>query len=302
MIKAYPQQISNSVYLLGNKYFKSYLVQGEKCALVEGGVSWSAPDLVQQLGGMGITNVDLQYLIIPHAHFDHVCGIPSLKEAFPQLKILATAYAAKILEKEKVVSVFFNEDRALSENLAQNEQGQKVVSKTVPPAVINVDRVISEGEQLDLDKGCTLDFILIPGHSPCSMAPYLPSEQVLFASDSAGYPLDEDIFPMYFAGYEDYVVSLHRMLSIEVSVLACPHEFLIMGKEDVRSYLNRSLAKTLQVHEFILEAERTGKSREDISQELFDRFYKKGLANQSATNIKGCTDLLVRRSLETVTG
>ena len=93
----------------------------------------------------------------------------------------------------------------------------------VTQVTIAVDRVITEGDKLDLGRGCVLQFSLLPGHSPCSMAAYLPSERVLFASDCGGYPISEDtIFPMYFAGYQDYVNSLQRLSDIEASVLAAP--------------------------------------------------------------------------------
>lgn len=323
--EAFPRHISESVYLLGNHYFQSYLVRGECCALVEGGVTWSVPQVVAQLEELKIAAGELQYLIIPHAHFDHVCGIPGLKEAFPHLEVLASGPAASVLGKEKVITGFFNEDRSLIENLQKKGESlealppalQQAVQSTKPPALpavgfpvkpavsppatIAVDGVITEGDELDLGRGRILQFSLLPGHSPCSMAAYLPSEQVLFSSDCGGYPISEDtIFPMYFAGYEDYVHSLQRLSEIEASVLAAPHELLITGQEEISSYFRRSQASTAELYEFILKEFRNGKNREEISQGLFQKYYRGGMANYSVGNIMVCTDLLVRRTLETV--
>lgn len=247
MRNSYPRQVSESVYLLGNHYFRSYLVRGESCALVEGGVTWSVPQVLEQLKELNIADGELQYLIIPHAHFDHVCGIPGLKEAFPHLQVLASGPAARVLGKEKVIAGFFDEDRSLIENMLKkavvpetlfpelqpavqpaepitlSPAEHSVKSTFSPPAAITVDRVIAEGDKLDLGNGCILQFSLLPGHSPCSMAAYLTSEQVLFSSDCGGYPISGDtILPMYFAGYQEYVHSLQRLADVEASVLAAP--------------------------------------------------------------------------------
>lgn len=202
--------------------------------MIEAGVTWSVPQIIKQLEELEIAPEELQYLIISHAHFDHVCGIPGLKKAFPNLQILASEAAAKVLLKAKVVTGFFSEDIALAENLRRKGHITQTVPTPETPETINVDMVVTEGEQLDLGKGSIMYFSLLPGHSPCNTAAYLPLEQVLFASDCGGYPINVDtIFPMYFAGYEDYVTSLQKLRNIDVSVLAVPHELLLVGSRNI---------------------------------------------------------------------
>ncbi|MFZ3173024.1 MAG: MBL fold metallo-hydrolase [Carboxydocellales bacterium] len=299
-VKNFPRRISPSIYVLGNAYFQSFLVRGECCALIEGGVSCSVPLLVKQLKKLQIPAGELQYLIISHAHFDHVCGVPGLKEAFPQVQVLASATAAKVLSKEKVIAGFFAEDKFLRENMAEltNNLEQTNIK---PPATITIDSVIKEGDRLVLGRGCSLEFFQLPGHSPCGLGAYLAVEQVLFPSDSGGYPLNEDImFPVYFAGYEDYLASLKRLAEFKSEVLAAPHEVLLTGREEISSFLRRSYADTVGLYQSILQDYRAGKSREDISGALFQKFYIGGMTNYSEGNIRLCTDLLVRRTLETV--
>lgn len=299
MTMTYPGRITECVYLVGNHFFRSYLVCGEVCALVEAGVTWSVPQVVEQLEELGIAPEGLQYLIVSHAHFDHVCGIPGLKKAFPSLRVLASEAAAGVLGKTKVLTGFFSEDAALAKNLSDKGQGMQAVSEPEPPVNIKVDRVITEGDKLDLGRGIILYFSLLPGHSPCSMTAYLPLEQVLFPADCGGYPISRDtIFPMYFAGYEDYVTGLKKLQNIEASVLAAPHELLLSGSREINCFFRQSLAGTVQLHEGILEDYRIGRSRDEISQGLFQRFYRGGLANYSTGNIRVCTDLLVRRTIE----
>jgi len=121
---------------------------------------------------------------------------------------------------------------------------------------------------------------------------------VLFAADCGGYPISEDtIFPMYFSGYEDYVTGLKKLQNMESSVLAAPHELLLSGSREISRFFRQSLASTVQLYEVILENYKIGRSQDEISQGLFQRFYRGGLANYSTGNIRVCTDLLVRRTI-----
>ncbi len=293
------KRVSEKVYLLGDPYYQVYLVRGESCALVESGLSYTVPNVVSQLAELEISPEEIRYLVIPHAHFDHACGTPGLQRAFPHLQIVASTVAARVFAKEKVVTGHFIEDRAVVETLLGKGILEHYDTTFQPPTTISVDIVMNEGDVLDLGGGCNLSFYLTPGHSPCSMSIYLPLGEVLFPSDCLGYQFsNNDMFPMYFSGFADYVNSIKKLSGIETSVLAFPHELLLMDKGKIREFMHRSLEVTEKVHDFIIQAYQNSRTYEDISRELFDRFYLDGLANQSEANIKLCTDLLVRRSLE----
>ncbi|HWJ02516.1 MAG TPA: MBL fold metallo-hydrolase, partial [Verrucomicrobiae bacterium] len=250
-------------------------------------------EVLEQLTELGISGNDLEYLVITHAHFDHICGIPVLRQAFPKLKVLASSVAAQVLAKPKVVQGFFDEDLALAANLG------RTAANLTPPLCIDVDKEISDGEELDLGQGVVLQFNLLPGHSPCSMAVYLPADRMVFPSDSSGYPISEDdLFPMYFYNYKEYISSLEKLLKLDLAALAGPHELVLADKNRITAYLQRSLETTRSLHAEILTAYQAGQSPEEISSALYQRFYRGGIANYSPGNIRTCTDLLVRRSLE----
>jgi glyoxylase-like metal-dependent hydrolase (beta-lactamase superfamily II) len=291
-------KISEKVYLLGDSYYQVYLIKGENCALVETGLSYTVPKVVDQLTELGISPKEISYLVVTHAHFDHTCGAPGLKKSFPNLKLIASPVAARVLAKEKVVASHFVEDKEVVETLL----GKAVIDYNdsfQPPPTINVDMIMSEGDTLDLGEGCTLHFYSTPGHSPCSMSVYLPLGEVFFPSDCLGYPFkNKDIFPMYFSGLSEYLSSIEKVSGIESSILAFPQSPIMPGKIEIRKFIDRSLKITEQVHGFIIKNYRSGRDFEDISQELFPRFYLDGMAIQSKSIIKVCTDLIVRRSLE----
>ncbi|MDD2234562.1 MAG: MBL fold metallo-hydrolase [Desulfitobacteriaceae bacterium] len=294
------RKVSEKVYLLGDPYYQVYLIKGKNCALVETGLSYTVPKVVDQLAELGISPEEISYLVITHAHFDHTCGAFGLQKTFPYLQTIASPVTAKVLAKEKVVASHFVEDKAVVETLL----GKAVIDEHYdisfrPPATINVDLIMNEGDTLDLGEGCNLHFYSTPGHSPCSMSVYLPLGQVFFPSDCLGYPFkNKDIFPMYFSGLSEYLNSIEKVSGFESSILAFPQSPIMPGEIKIREFINRSLKITEQVHDFIINNYRRGRDSEDISQELFPRFYLDGMAIQSKSIIKVCTELIVRRSLE----
>lgn len=291
-------KVSEKVYQMGDPFYQVYLVRGKSCALVEPGLTYTVPNVVAGIEELGISPEEIHYLIITHAHFDHVCGVPGLLRAFPNLKTVASPIAAKVLTKEKVVAGHFSEDKAVVETLLKKGLLKDYDASFQPPSIINVDMIMNEGDVLDLGDGCKLAFSLTPGHSPCSMSCYLALGEVLFPSDVFGYVYSKDIFPMFLANYTDYINSIKKVSAIEASVLAFPHAPVITGKKKIRDFIPYSLAIAEEVHNFIIQNYHNNRSFNDISQELFERFYIEGWAIQSAALLKISTDLIVRRSLE----
>ncbi|MGV8056644.1 MAG: MBL fold metallo-hydrolase [Smithellaceae bacterium] len=298
MMNGAVRKVSDRVYLLGDPYYQVYLVRGESCALVESGLSYSVPNVVAQIAKLGISPEEIRYLVIPHAHFDHACGAPGLQRAFPHLRTAASAVAAKVLAKEKVVAAHFIEDRFVTESLLSKGLLRHYDTSFQIPSMISVDMVMNEGDVLDLGHGCILSFYSTPGHSPCSMSIYLSLGEVLFPSDCLGYQYrNMDICPGYLSSFADYVQSIKKVSGIETSVLAFPHTPVLIDKRKTRELMHCSLEMTEKVNDFIIQAYQNGQSHEDISKVLLDRFYIDDATIQSKSNMKVCTDLMVRRSL-----
>lgn len=299
MISSAVTKVSERVYRLGDPYYQIYLVRGETCALVESGLTYSVPNVIAQLAELGISPQEISYVVITHAHFDHVCGVHGFQRVIPHLQTIASQVTAKVLAKEKVVAGHFKEDRAVADNLLEKGLLKYYDTSLQPPSIINVDMIVNEGDVLDLGGGCKLSFFLTPGHSPCSVSCYLSLGEVLFLSDCLGYPYSNgDIFPMYLYNYHDFLNSINKVSGIEASVLALPHSPTLTDKKKIREFIPYSRGIAEQVHDFIIKSYRNNGNFEDISQQLFNRFYIEGWAVQSAELHKISTDLIVRRSLE----
>ncbi|MFZ5649227.1 MAG: MBL fold metallo-hydrolase [Bacillota bacterium] len=292
--------IGMSVRVLGNDHFRIYLAGLESKVLIEGGVSGIIPVVRQQANAMGREASHVSQVVVMHAHFDHVCGIPGLLEIFTQAETSGSAIAAEILSRPKIVAGFFREDSEMSRTLG-GDAGGACAGGGLPK--IDIQNIIRDGTVWTLGKGFSLRFAYAPGHSPCSMTAYCPEEEILFSSDSAGFPVEKNmIFPIFFDGYWDYVQSIKRMMEIPVSVLAGAHEEIVFGQRQVKDYLQMALDWAEKTKEFVIRENRRGRGREELSKKIYDMFYRGRLKIYTRENIMLCSGLIVKRSIEAEKG
>ncbi len=286
-------RLTENVICLGNRHFNHYVVGQEKAAIVECGVSGSVVSFRQQWTPM-TDKPHIEYLVASHAHFDHVCGIPALRDLFPQAQLVASAEAKKVLSNPKILKNFFSQDERMTELLLREGLIDEDIKTPVPEQII-VDTIVKGGDELDLGGGLKLEVIDVPGHSPCNLAFYLPDDQVMFLSDTAGFQTsDELIFPIFFQDFEIYMASVRRLMSYPTKVLAIPHE-RIWVNEEIPDFYQRALDTAQDAYDTIVEMLDSGLDDETIKQNLFERYYRERLKVYVPENITLCVDLLLRR-------
>ncbi|MCR4399703.1 MAG: MBL fold metallo-hydrolase [Syntrophomonadaceae bacterium] len=293
------QQLAGAVGRMGNRHFNFFLVRGTQAALLECGVTAAAAVVRQEWerGEMGTTPP--AYLVVMHAHFDHICGLPLLRRTFPAARVLASEYARKVMSRPHVLQGFWDQDAMMTEVLRQQGMvaGEFELER---PETLPVDEVLGEGSRLDLGDGRCLQFMHAPGHSPCGLAAYLPSEQVMFPSDAAGFQISErEIFPTYFQGYEMYLETIRRLASFPTRVVAVPHETIWCGAE-VEAFYQRALAAAEHAHSWIRQMLEAGTDPESMEEILFEHYYRGDLRIYTPENIRGCVRLLITRTSETL--
>lgn len=143
--------------------YNSYLVQGERTALIDTVHADFTPEFLAKLESV-IPLEKLDYLIISHTEMDHSGSVAALLLRAPHLEVFGTKSALHLLKN-----------------------------------IANVDfkgHPISDNEVLDLGAGKTLRFIPSPfWHWPDSMFTYLESDGLLFPCDGfATHYCDERLF------------------------------------------------------------------------------------------------------------
>lgn len=134
----------------------SYIVQGEKTAIIDGVIGWDGiPEtLYSNLKEIGVDPQSIDYLIVNHMEPDHSGWISNFRRIKDDFTIICTDKAAKM------VTSFYGEDRI---------------------------RIVKEGDTLDLGNGKVLSFHPVPNvHWPDTMYSYEQSTKTLFSCDMFG--------------------------------------------------------------------------------------------------------------------
>jgi glyoxylase-like metal-dependent hydrolase (beta-lactamase superfamily II) len=294
----WPAQIEEKIFLLGTHHFNSYLILGERYALIEAGVSCSAPYIIKQFEELGLDPQRLAYIMVMHAHPDHVTGVPSLLEAFPRARVVGSALAKKILSKEKAVRSFYDEDFALTAALVARGE------VTRPPArpagnTIPIHLTVKEGDELELGNGVCLKVLETPGHSLCSISVFCQPASALFISDAGGFQSSPDcIFPCFFSGYQLYLESLQRLEQLKARILAPAHDAILTEEGQIHKFFQSTTKVTKELKQYINDQLMFGQDTSEIIDRLVQHYYRDNLSIYSRQNIQGCVAALVKMARE----
>jgi len=162
-------EITPRFFFLGNLVQQVFLIRGRENALIDAGMSIGGPiilsDLKQYLGD----EKRLRWNLLTHSHFDHAGSTPYPQRKIPGLKIGASEVASQIFQNPRAVELI----RSLNQDLERAAHLEEDVAFTG----ITVDRILRDGEILDLGLGTEIQVFATPGHTRCSLSFYLPGDE-----------------------------------------------------------------------------------------------------------------------------
>lgn len=296
-----PVQLTDRLWMLGAAPYPIYLFRGERGATIfEGGIGSVGPLLLEQLDGLQVDRDSVGQVVVTHAHPDHVMAVPLLREAFPNVAVLASKTAAATLSAEKAVAFFEQIDGALCGAMA----AAGLIAEEHRPAPlaekrIAVDRAIAEGDPVEVAPDVAFEVLETPGHSDCSLSFHEPGEKILVVSDATGYymPETDEWWPNYFGNYAAYVDSMRRLAAFDTEVLCLSHNAAVTGAEAVKTYFDRAIAATEAYHRRIVDEVKAGKPPRQLAGELGAEIHEKAGLLPLDFFQKNCA-LLVKLSLK----
>jgi len=267
MLTDQPGKIAEGLYLLGSQQNLMYLVRGRENMIIGGGMSWIAPYLEEQLASLNVEPDGIHYLVIQHAHFDHIGAIPYMQRKFPSMKVMATAAARATLAREKVMQYMDIANKMAVGHIGRKESYEKL---DLSIGIINVDEVIGDSAVVDLGNGMAINFIETPGHSPCALSVYIPSLKAIFPTDSAPCPIGsiENLArpsPQY--DYNLYKISLQKLLRYDIEICAYDHYAAVLGP-DARQVLLNGLALCKEFEEHVIGLYREVGNMEQVARQV----------------------------------
>lgn len=261
-----PITITPNFYQLGTPFFPVYLSVGDDAMIIEGGTGGAFNIIVEQIDSLGIDPQRIKYIALTHTHADHLGALPRLKAIWPHLKVVAGEKAPKILGNEKVLKQFVSMDRAIAGIM--KEKGEiSEIPETLDQYSFTVDRIVKEGDAVELGRGVRWTAYTVPGHSPCHIAWREEGEEILAIGDTTGFysPEADTFWPNYFVSLVQYCSSLRKLGNLPAKWVALSHNGVRSG--DTRAFFQKALSVTEAYHLEILARISNGDDPDDIAKE-----------------------------------
>ena len=284
-----PGKVSDHVTMVGNMAFPCYLIKGERTALVDGGITPLAPLIKQEFSS---PERRLTYVLLTHSHFDHVGCLGLIRKLSPRVIVVGSLEAANILAKPKVHEFIQDMSRGQEEALG--------LSGEVPLEFedLKVDMVLGEGETIDLGGVLSVEVILTPGHTRCSVSYLLKPDGVLFGGEVLGtYISADEAGPEFTSSFTEYIDSLKKIQSIAPNALALPHQGVLTGPDALR-HLENAIRAAESFHHDVLKMADAGRSKEEILAEMFTRLRKGPAAMEPERSFRINLDAMIRVTLK----
>jgi 2-aminobenzoylacetyl-CoA thioesterase len=286
--------VFNGVINVGNRDLPSYLIIGsEKTLLVDANMSFMSGTVRDSLAQYLPPGRSLDGVLLTHSHFDHVGGIPYLREMFPNLIVYGSQVARTVLRRDN--AQWFIRDLNME---ASRLHGGSDNEFEYDFSLMAVDHVLADGEEIPMGDD-TIVAMATPGHTRCSISYLLRGRKAIFGGEAFGVKLrDGAVCPEYLSSYEDYVRSLRRCQTTRPEIVFLPH-FGILTEGDALAYWALAMAGAKESAAIIVSMARQGYERAEIIHMLKKKYYIEDLSGfqpERAFEINAghSTDLITR--------
>lgn len=195
-----------------------YALDLGELVLIDAGLGPGFAAIVENLLDFGHPLEELYTLVLTHAHADHIGGAP-LAVAASGCTVVAHALDAPAIESGDPRRTAADWYRMRLEPL-------------------RVDRKVAFEREVLRFSGGILELIHIPGHTPGSLAAWLPESRVLFGQDIHG-----PFHPAFGSDLCEWRGSMERLLALEAEILCEGHFGVFRGRAQVRRFIEEHLRR-----------------------------------------------------------
>ena len=266
--------LSETVIQLTTVASSNFLIIGDAAALVDAGVSATSRRLIEELETYLGENGEPDFVLLTHAHFDHVGGIPALRQRYPQLEVFAAPQTAQLLGDKEILKSFYEKNKACAEAM----QEEFDYSEEDWCTALKVDRIFGDGDVLDLGADVEVKLISTPGHTEDSVAYFVRPDDALICGETIGsYRGRDQVTGCFTDNFEAYLASLDKLSSLDVKILGFPHNGAITG-EMVGKYFIQAREQAEKFRQDIKERIEQGELVEEIVNSLLPEWQAQNIA------------------------
>ena len=207
----------------------------------------------------------LDYIFLTHSHYDHALGSVYALKYWPDAKVVAGEYAAKIFAKDSAKALMRDLDGKFAKKCGV-ESYEDLIDD------LKVDIPASDG---DIIKAGDMEFevINLPGHTKCSVGFYNKKEKLLLGCESIGvYDGEGEVVPSYLVGVEMAINSIEKAEKLDIENILVPH-FGLLDKEKTKAYFARAKKSARETADEIIALLKEGKTKEDAIEYFKKKFY-----------------------------
>ncbi len=227
--------LSENVFQLTTPVSTHMLVVGDASSLVDTGLACCVDRLSEELEKCLGEGQGPDLIFITHAHFDHVGGLPALRERFSGIEVLGSPASAELLRDESYSKSVFEKNKQCAEAMGL----EFAVDEAAWTKGCQIDRVIGDGDGVDLGDGVEVKLISSPGHSADSVSYLVSPDAALAAGEAVGWYGGRDLVANCFSdSFAQYVTSLDRLSGLDLKILSFPHSGAITGELISKYFLN----------------------------------------------------------------
>ncbi|MEA4901385.1 MBL fold metallo-hydrolase [Desulfitobacterium sp.] len=269
----------NNIYdVRGGRGGDAYLIVGDqKTALIDCGMAYCAQTLIENIKNV-IPNRPLDYILLTHAHYDHIGAVPYLKTEWPNLIVLGSEYDQAILKRPNALATIRDLGRQAAgiyaEGLIENYNDD----------LMKIDSSIAEGAMVTLGN-ISIKVIETPGHTRCTLS-FLINDEILFVSESCGVLSQSGtIYPGFLVSYYEAIKSIGKCQMLHPRFIYSSHYGLIdphymphfwqdciKAAEESRSFILKRAELGYSEAEILSAFEEVFRDEESRSEQPFNAF------------------------------
>jgi len=228
-------EISANIMGTASVIHPTLIWNNESVILIDTGYPGQLPQIREAIENTGASFNKLNIVILTHQDIDHVGSLSSILKELPnRVVVLAHKKEKAYIQGEKIpVKV-----AQLQENLDSLPKEMKVIYEKLKAFYennqSNVDRTISDGEELPYSEGITV--IYTPGHTPGHICLYVKHCKTLIAGDALKIEGGLLVQAAQSTNFDRdlSINSLKRLLQYDIETVICYHGGVYKGDANKR--------------------------------------------------------------------